>query len=70
MPTNGRCEGLRAGALEDVVVLEVPAGGREAAILGLGGRPIVLLEHVVLELGSRKWRESQLAGRVDLIAEE
>ena len=30
MPAHRRREGLRARALEDVVVLEIPAGGREA----------------------------------------
>ncbi len=70
MPPNRRCEGLRAGALEDVVILEIPADRREAGIPGPCSRAVVLLEDVVLELGSREGPKSQVARRVDLIAQK
>ena len=62
MPAHRGVEALGARALQDVVVLEIPAGGLEVAIARPARRrDSPAAEEVVLELGSRERRESQLA---------
>src|SRR3954462_12795795 len=69
--TPRRCvEALGARALQDVIVLEVPAGGLEVAIAALRGIAIAGAEEVMLELGRRECAVAQLVGRVHLRAQD
>ena len=70
MVTHGACVGFGARALQDVIVLQIPAGGLHAAITLLGSRAVAIAEEVVLELGSGKAREAQASRRLNLPAQD
>src|SRR6185312_17500051 len=63
-------ESLGPRALQDVVVLEVPAGGLEVAEVLLRGVAIAGAEEVVLELGRGKRRKPGLARAFRLPAQD
>ena len=63
-------EALGARALQHVVVLEVPAGGLEVAVVLLRRLAVARLEEVVLELGAGIAGEAELLRRVDLAAQD
>src|SRR6185436_11271728 len=70
VPARGGMEALGARALQDVIVLEVPAGGLEIAIALLRGVAIARAEEVMLELRRRKCREAELACGIDLAPQD
>src|SRR5689334_4955559 len=66
VPAGEGVEALGARALQDVIVLEIPAGGLEVLIALLRGVAIAGAEKIVLELGGCERLEVQLARRVYL----
>jgi len=61
---------LGAAALEDVVVLQVPAGGLQVGVAPLGRFAVGVGENVVLELRSRHHLVAVSGGRLELLAQQ
>ena len=59
MPPHRGRERLRPRALENVVVLQIPARRLQAAVLALRRLPIAVLKDVVFQLGRRDGREAK-----------
>src|SRR4051812_20719543 len=63
-------EALGARALEKVIVLEIPAGGLEAAVTLAVGVAVAGAKEVMLELGGRQAFKAGLARLLDLPAQD
>ena len=70
VPSRSRMEALGAGALQDVIVLEIPAGGLEVTVAFLRRIAIARAEEVVLQLRRGKRLEIHLASAINLASQD
>ena len=63
-------QALLLGRLQDVIVLDVPAGGLETFVALLAGALVRLVEHVELELGRHVGAVAHRLGALDLATQD
>ena len=64
--SHGRREWLISGPLQDVIVLEIPAGRLKRPVVRFRCLTVAVLKEVVLQLRRGMRREAQLTSRFDL----